>query len=72
MNSCLKTGLALGMVATVIALPALGEPNPDKDAFYGETHVDTRWSLDAWLFGNRITGPADAYKRAAMLLGITP
>jgi hypothetical protein len=46
----------------VVALPALGEPNSDKDAFYGETHVHTSWSLDAWLFGNHITGLADAYK----------
>ena len=36
--------------------------NPDRDAYFGETHVHTSWSLDAWLFGNRLTGPADAYK----------
>src|SRR5262249_26350236 len=35
---------------------------PERDAYFGETHVHTSWSLDAWLFGNRITGPADAYK----------
>jgi hypothetical protein len=44
------------------ALPAFGEPNPDRDAYYGETHVHTSWSLDAWLFGNRLTDPGDAYK----------
>src|SRR5262249_26020943 len=27
-----------------------------------ETHVHTSWSLDAWLLGNHVTGPADAYK----------
>ena len=38
------------------------ERNPDRNAYFGETHVHTSWSLDAWLLGNRVTGPADAYK----------
>ena len=43
--------------------PALAQTkNPDRDAYFGETHLHTSWSLDAWLIGNRITGPADAYK----------
>jgi Protein of unknown function (DUF3604) len=36
--------------------------NPERNAYFGETHVHTSWSLDAWLFGNRITDPGDAYK----------
>ena len=36
--------------------------NPDRDAYFGETHVHTSWSLDALLFGNLMTTPADAYK----------
>ena len=44
---------------------ALGaDPNPDKEAYFGETHVHTSWSFDAYIFGNHITGPADAYKYA--------
>src|SRR4029450_4328694 len=35
--------------------------NPDREAFFGETHVHTSWSLDAWLGGNR-TDPGDAYR----------
>ena len=52
------------MVALAIAAaaPAWAAPNPDRDAYFGETHVHTSWSLDAWLIGNRVTGPADAYK----------
>jgi hypothetical protein len=38
------------------------QPNPERNAYFGETHVHTSWSLDAWLFGNRITDPGDAYK----------
>ena len=35
---------------------------PDRDAYFGETHIHTSWSLDAWLLGNQLTGPADSYK----------
>ena len=48
-----------------LASPAvlLGQqPNPDRNAYFGETHLHTSWSLDAWLFGNRVTHPGDAYK----------
>ncbi|MDL2410076.1 DUF3604 domain-containing protein [Rhizobium calliandrae] len=38
------------------------EANPLRDAYFGETHVHTSYSLDAWLFGNRMTDPGDAYK----------
>jgi hypothetical protein len=41
---------------------ALAQGNPLRDAYFGETHVHTSYSLDAWLFGNRITDPGDAYK----------
>jgi len=37
---------------------------PDRHAYFGETHVHTSWSFDAYIFGNEITGPADAYKYA--------
>src|SRR5262245_2315584 len=41
---------------------ALAQGNPLRDAYFGETHVHTSWSLDAWTFGNKLTGPGDAYK----------
>ncbi len=40
------------------------EGNPDRNAYFGEEHIHTSWSVDAWLMGNRLTGPADAYKYA--------
>jgi uncharacterized protein DUF3604 len=46
----------LGLAAS----PALGQRN----AYFGETHVHTSWSFDAYIFGNTMTGPADAYKYA--------
>ncbi|NLS07097.1 DUF3604 domain-containing protein [Rhizobium sp. P32RR-XVIII] len=44
------------------SLAAAQERNPLRDAYFGETHVHTSYSLDAWLFGNRMTDPGDAYK----------
>ncbi len=39
-------------------------PNPDRNAYFGEEHIHTSWSVDAWLMGNRLTGPDDALKYA--------
>jgi Protein of unknown function (DUF3604) len=40
------------------------QPNPDRNAYFGEEHIHTSWSVDAWVIGNRITGPDDALKYA--------
>src|SRR5882724_933478 len=48
-------------VLIAAAIPAFAG-NPERDAYFGETHVHTSWSLDAWLIGNRLTDPGDAYK----------
>ncbi len=56
------TGIALATAAVLAAAPALAQRNSERNAYFGETHVHTSWSLDAWLFGNRITDPGDAYK----------
>src|SRR5215510_3016771 len=41
---------------------AVAQPNPERNAYFGETHVHTSWSLDAFSIGNTITTPADSYK----------
>ena len=57
-------------VLAVIAMLAIAlsasaqEKNPERNAYFGETHIHTSRSVDAWIFGNRITGPDDAYKYA--------
>jgi opacity protein-like surface antigen len=41
----------------------------NRKAFFGEQHIHTSWSVDAWLFGNHTTGPDDAlsYARGATI-----
>src|SRR5262245_48934856 len=58
--------LTAALLATSsLAASALAQDStPDRKAFFGETHVHTSWSFDAYIFGNTMTGPADAYKYA--------
>src|SRR5512132_4508152 len=46
------------------AVAAFAAPNPERDAYFGEEHIHTSWSVDAWQYGNRVTGPDDALKYA--------
>ncbi len=50
------------IVLTAAASAVSAQPNPDKNAYFGETHVHTSWSLDAFAIGNTLMTPADAYK----------
>jgi len=66
---CVFRRLATTMLAAgalgIASLPAPAQqPNPERDAYFGETHLHTSWSVDAWVMGNRITGPDDALKYA--------
>jgi hypothetical protein len=52
-----------GLVILTAAL-AFAQEVPQREVFFGETHVHTSWSFDAYIFGNTKTGPADAYHYA--------
>jgi hypothetical protein len=55
--------LTVFLVAIAIAAPVPAqEKNPERNAYFGETHVHTSWSLDAFAIGNVLTTPGDAYK----------
>lgn len=41
-----------------------GRKEPSPGVYFGETHVHTSWSFDAYIFGNTLTGPAEAYEYA--------
>jgi Protein of unknown function (DUF3604) len=53
--------VATGLWGLTVA-PALAQGPPQREAFFGQTHSHTSWSLDAYIIGNHITGPEEAYK----------
>ena len=55
--------LTLAVILAVAPAPAQ-QKNPERNAYFGEQHVHTSWSVDAWLFGNHLTGPNEAYQYA--------
>jgi len=54
--------LAAILIAALSA-PAIAEPGPDRKALFGELHMHTWWSLDAYAESTRAT-PDDAYEFA--------
>jgi hypothetical protein len=62
MRRFLRTTFCDLLAACLVAAPVSAEPNPERDAYFGETHVHTSWSLDAFSIGNVLTTPGDAYK----------
>ena len=55
----------LGFGAGVLgASPAFAQGNPERNVYFGQTHVHTSWSFDAYVFGTTMTGPEEAYKYA--------
>jgi Protein of unknown function (DUF3604) len=57
-------GGAVAALIGVLDQPAAAQGTPERKAFFGEQHIHTSWSVDAWLFGNHLTGPDDALKYA--------
>ena len=55
--------VAVAAAPTVEQLEAAVPDNPLKEAYFGETHVHTSYSLDAYIGGARLT-PDEAYKFA--------
>jgi hypothetical protein len=47
---------------TLTVATALAQSAPQREAFFGQTHSHTSWSLDAYIIGNHVTGPEEAYK----------
>ena len=63
-NYVVKIILAAGVLGFAGSAALAQQRNPERDAYFGETHIHTSWSVDAWVMGNRITGPDDALKYA--------
>ena len=68
----LRESVGLGLAISVLgfgggvlaASPVFAQGNPERNVYFGQTHVHTSWSFDAYVFGNTITGPEEAYKYA--------
>src|SRR5882724_7269392 len=64
MKTKMKKPITVLTLSLAVAAPSFAAPNPERDPYFGETHIHTSWSVDAWVFGNRITGPDEAFKYA--------
>lgn len=69
----MKTPMNIGVHCLVFFLSAVSpgiiaepiQPAPiQRSAFFGELHLHTAWSLDAYGFGNQFVGPEEAYRFA--------
>src|SRR5262245_61201671 len=54
--------LGPAVLTLVVASSVAAQPNPDRQVLFGQTHSHTAWSIDAYLIGNHIAGPEEAYK----------
>ena len=65
-RNCRARLLRIVALTAAMAFPAMADAQDaaKRQAYFGETHVHTSWSFDAYIFGNHLTGPADAYKYA--------
>lgn len=53
-----------GLLAASSAIAAPPANPEERHAFYGETHLHTSWSFDAFIFGDTKATPGDAYDYA--------
>jgi hypothetical protein len=64
-DGCNWATAVLGLGFVVLASPpGFAQGNPQRDVFFGQTHVHTSWSMDAYVIGNTLTGPEEAYQYA--------
>ena len=55
----------VAVIAAAASFSAQTADTPQRDVFFGETHLHTSWSLDAYALSNSIfNGPAEAYRYA--------
>lgn len=48
--------------STMLVVFATSAVAQERHAYFGQTHQHTSWSLDAYIIGNTVTGPEEAYQ----------
>ena len=51
----------LPQIAPLVAPGECGDHTPYRNAYFGDLHVHTAYSFDAYLFGNHVNDPQIAY-----------
>jgi hypothetical protein len=69
--AALAGGAFLVLIASGVFAQSTPAPNSDRNAYFGELHIHSSWSIDAYVFGTRI-GPEDATRYAMGLPVIHP
>jgi hypothetical protein len=55
-----RTSALLASAASVLIFGSADAQ--ERNAYFGQTHQHTSWSLDAYILGNTVTGPEEAYQ----------
>ena len=61
---CVTTTMLVAVLSILTASLALAQKHPEREAYFGEQHLHTSWSFDAFAFGDRLTGPEEFYQYA--------
>ena len=66
---CQLRAIAFALIgAGLLSLPAASalaqQKNPERNVYFGEQHLHTSWSFDAFAFGDTLTGPEEFYQYA--------
>jgi hypothetical protein len=61
---CANLARSFIVLCLAMALPAFAAGNPERNVYFGETHLHTSWSFDAFAFGNTVAGPEEFYQYA--------
>lgn len=59
-----SSGRAALLASAAMALILTTAEAQERQAYFGQTHLHTSWSLDAYIIGNTVTGPEEAYQYA--------
>ena len=72
MRKQLVTIAALALLAFLASIPAHAGQVRNTEVFFGDTHLHTSYSPDAYLMGNRSASPDTAYRYAKGLPVVHP